>query len=75
MFKIDPKSAFKIYAILKSKYPQIAKDYPTESSFFYLLNSSLDEGEVLIMSSKKKKSSVKEMIQNMVCEELKNLKK
>jgi hypothetical protein len=39
-FNIDTTTAFKIYDILKSKYPQIGKDY-TKSSFFHFLNDSI----------------------------------
>jgi hypothetical protein len=39
-FNIDTTTAFKIYDVLKSKYPQIGKDY-TKSSFFYFLNDSI----------------------------------
>ena len=40
LFNIDTTIAFKIYDVLKSKYPQIGKDY-TKSSFFYFLNDNI----------------------------------
>ena len=57
MFNLEPKLAFKLYDLLKAKFPEIAKEYPTASGFFYFLNSSMNEGEILIMSSKKKKKT------------------
>ena len=40
MFKIEPKTAFKIYDILKKEYPEIGNDH-TASSFYHLLNKNL----------------------------------
>ena len=39
-FNIDTNTAFKIYDVLKSKYPQIGKDY-NKSSFFHFLNDNI----------------------------------
>ena len=40
LLNIDTTIVFKIYDVLKSKYPQIGKDY-TKSSFFYFLNDNV----------------------------------
>lgn len=40
LFKIDPDLAFKIYNILKTKYPEIGMDF-TASAFLMFLNEKL----------------------------------
>jgi hypothetical protein len=40
LFKIDPDLAFKIYDILKTKYPEIGMDF-SASSFLMFLNNEL----------------------------------
>ena len=67
-FNIDPKLAFEIYKILKKKHPELMREYPLATSFFNFLNSELS-GTVGITEN-----SVKEVIQKMVKEEIKNVK-
>lgn len=41
LFNIDPTIAYKIYHLLKSKYPKIGEDYAKASFFFHFLNDNL----------------------------------